>query len=257
MMYSLPKVSIITPSYNQGNFIEETILSVLKQTYSNIEYILVDGGSTDHTMEVVNRYRDKINIIIHEKDKGQSDAINKGFKLATGQLAGWINSDDILYPDCVQEIVKLYQKNMAAAIFYGSRLNFINDKGDTYTQKKIIIDSLSDLLNTDYRIIQQGSFYNTEYLKRVNYVDEKIHYSMDLDLWLKLLKLGPVVHYDAHPLGAFRIWEDSKTSTGGIRFLTDIRQTLQRHKARPYSANLNRLHWYALKCRLKTVLRAA
>ncbi len=257
MKHSLPRVSIITPSYNQGDFIEETILSVLSQSYSNIEYILVDGGSTDHTMEVVNRYRDKINIVIHEKDKGQSDAINKGFKLATGQLAGWINSDDILYPGCVQEIVKLYLQNKEAAIFYGSCLNFINEKGDTYAQKNIIIDSLADLLNSDYRIIQQGSFYNLEYLKQVNYVDESIHYSMDLDLWLKLLKLGPVVHFDAHPLGAFRIWENTKTSTGGTKFLTDIRQTLQRHHASPYSANFRRLHWYALKWRIKTTLKAA
>lgn len=87
------KVSIVTPSYNQGQFIEDTILSVLNQTYKNIEYILVDGGSTDNTMDIVNKYRNKIDIVISEKDKGQSDAINKGFKLSTGKLIGWINSE--------------------------------------------------------------------------------------------------------------------------------------------------------------------
>ncbi|OYU92630.1 MAG: glycosyltransferase, partial [Bacteroidetes bacterium B1(2017)] len=99
--------TIITPSFNQGEFIEATILSVLNQTYKNIQYIIVDGGSTDNTMDIVNKYRDSIDIIVHEKDKGQSDAINKGFKLSKGDLIGWINSDDILYPTCVENIIKL------------------------------------------------------------------------------------------------------------------------------------------------------
>src|SRR5438045_443911 len=96
------KVSIITPSYNQGQFIEETILSVLNQTYQNVEYIVIDGGSTDNTLDVVNKYKDKIDVIISEKDNGQSDAINKGFKIAKGELIGWLNSDDALYPYCVE-----------------------------------------------------------------------------------------------------------------------------------------------------------
>ena len=112
------RVSIVTPSYNQGQFIEETILSVLNQSYKNIQYILVDGGSTDNTMEIVNKYKGEIDVIIHEKDKGQSDAINKGFKLSDGVLVGWINSDDILYPDCIEKIVDLFRSNPDGSIYY-------------------------------------------------------------------------------------------------------------------------------------------
>ena len=125
-----PMVTIVTPSFNQGQFIEETILSVLNQSYENIQYILVDGDSSDKTMDVVNKYRDRIDIIIHEKDKGQSDAINKGFRLAKGELVGWINSDDILYPDCLEKIVELYNNKPEGAIFYNSKLHFIDEKSN-------------------------------------------------------------------------------------------------------------------------------
>src|SRR3569833_380141 len=120
------KVSIVTPSYNQGQFIEKTIISVLNQTYSNIEYIIIDGGSTDNTMEVVNKYKDRIDIVIHEKDKGQSDAINKGFRLATCELVGWINSDDILFPDCVEKIVQLVNEHPDVSIYYPATIDLIN-----------------------------------------------------------------------------------------------------------------------------------
>ena len=127
-----PLVTIVTPSFNQGQFIEETILSVLNQTYKNIQYIIVDGGSTDKTMEVVNKYRDRVDIIIHEKDKGQADAINKGFRLAKGELVGWINSDDILYPDCLESIVELYKRKPEGAIFYSSKSHFIDENSNIF-----------------------------------------------------------------------------------------------------------------------------
>src|ERR1035437_8370385 len=127
-MENKPLITIVTPSFNQGQFIEETILSVLNQTYKNIQYIIVDGGSTDQTMDVVNKYKDKIDIIINEKDDGQTDAINKGFKLAKGELVGWINSDDMLYPECVEKIVELYIEKPDGAIYYGSKSNFIDEK---------------------------------------------------------------------------------------------------------------------------------
>ena len=147
-----PLVTIVTPSYNQGQFIEETIKSVLNQTYSPIQYILVDGGSTDNTMEIVEKYRDKINIIIHEKDEGQSDAINKGFKLAEGELVGWVNSDDILYPDCVENIVSLYSKKSDGSIYYGSLIDFIDNNSKKYKSVQLLVKDKNTLLKKDYSI---------------------------------------------------------------------------------------------------------
>lgn len=242
-----PLITIVTPSYNQGQFIEETILSVLNQTYQNIEYIIVDGGSTDNTMEVVNKYKDKINVIIHEKDNGQSDAINKGFKLAKGDLVGWLNSDDILYNDCVENIVKLYDKNPSGAIYYGSKSNFINENGNLLKLNILEIPNRAYLLNQNYSVIQQGSFYKTSLVKECNYLNEKIHFCMDLDLWLRLLNLAPIYSYKEKPLAAFRIWADTKTTNGKRKFLKDIRKTLLKNGANKLSPNIRRTYFYELK----------
>ncbi|WP_205529552.1 glycosyltransferase family 2 protein [Taibaiella koreensis] len=250
------KVSIITPSYNQGQFIEATIQSVLNQSYRNIQYIVVDGGSTDNTMEIVERYRDRIDIVIHEKDKGQSDAINKGFRLATGTLAGWINSDDLLKPTCVEEIVALYRQYPGEAIFYGALLEIIDGSGKVKGVRKELIDNRETLLRQNYNLVQPGSFYNLEIMKSVGFVNEAIHYSMDLDLWLRLLQHGGIKAYQEKPLASFRIWEESKTSTGKRKFVADIDATLARYKAPLWSPNRMRLKWYDLKIVMKSVIKS-
>lgn len=249
------KISIVTPSYNQGQFIEETILSVLNQSYKHIEYILVDGGSTDNTMEVVEKYRDKIDIIIHEKDKGQSDAINKGFKLATGELVGWINSDDILYPECVEQIVELYKMHPQGAIFYGAKSNFIDIRGNFIKENYLPIPNRYHLLNKNYSIIQQGSFYKLNEVKRCGFLNEKLNYCMDLDLWLKLLQKDKIFSYDLKPLAAFRFDGNTKTMNGGYKFLREIRSTLLIHGARYLSSNILRTFYYETKDYAKRILK--
>jgi glycosyltransferase involved in cell wall biosynthesis len=237
------KVSIITPSYNQGQFIEATILSVLNQTYKNIEYIIVDGGSTDNTPEIIDKYRDKIDIVISEKDKGQSDAINKGFQLATGTLSGWINSDDILYPDCVEKIVNLHRQHPDGSIYYPSSLDFIDKAGTLLYRQTHKITDKNYLLNVNYKIFQQGSFYNAVYLKKVGYLDENIYYCMDLDLWLRLLDYGNIYYYEGDALSAFRVWEDTKTSLAGMLFLKDMKKTINKYGAKKISKANLRLYY--------------
>jgi len=249
-----PLVTIVTPSYNQGQFIEETILSVLNQSYKNIQYIVVDGGSTDSTMEVVNKYKDQIDIIIHEKDKGQSDAINKGFKLAKGELVGWINSDDLLYPNCVEQIVDLYSKNPAGVIFYGRVLSRIDADGKSFAEKECYIQSKDDLIKRNYDVIQQGSFYLTSCVAKVGYVDESIHYCMDLELWLRLLDFGSIHSYPTKPLAAFRAWEETKTSTGNRKFFIDIINALKKYGAKEYDRTIVKLRYYIFKAYIKKLI---
>lgn len=247
------KVSVITPSFNQGKFIERTILSVLNQTYKNIEYLIVDGGSTDETMEVINRYRDRIDVVIHEKDKGQSDAINKGFKLANGELVGWINSDDILFSNCIEKMVYLANLHPDGSIYYPALIQLIDENDNVTGQVKKYIKNKSTLIQEDYCLIQQGSFYKSALVKKVNYLDTNKHYCMDLDLWLKLLDHGKIYYYSNAALAAFRIWEKSKTNNGGLHFLKDIKETLNIHKMDLFSKNNQRLNWYMLKARIKEI----
>ena len=113
-----PLVTIITPSYNQGRFIRETIESVLNQDYENIEYIIVDGQSTDETLKIIKQYNGKLSYI-SEKDNGQSDAINKGFKMAHGEIVAWLNSDDVYEPGCIKRAVREFEKNSRLGLIYG------------------------------------------------------------------------------------------------------------------------------------------
>lgn len=249
-----PRVSIITPSFNQGRFVEATIRSVLAQTYPHVEYIFADGGSSDETMTIVERYRDRINVVIHEKDRGQSDAINKGFRAATGQLVGWVNSDDVLQPDCVERIVDLFQRNPNGSVYYGATVDWLDEKGRIFNRVNRSIPDKEFLLNQNYTIIQPGSFYPLNLIRKVGGLNEALHYCMDLDLWLRLLDHGPIYAVADEPLAGFRIWGESKTSTGGQQFLRDIRTVLLRHGASPYSPNVRRTYYQAFKSTLKQAL---
>jgi glycosyltransferase involved in cell wall biosynthesis len=250
-----PLVTIVTPSFNQGQFIEETILSVLNQTYKNIQYIIVDGGSTDKTMEVVNKYGDRIDIIIHENDKGQADAINKGFRLAKGELIGWINSDDILYPDCLEKIVVLYNENSDAAIYYHSINNKIDELSNVIKTYQHIIPDRNHLLKNNYNVVQPGSFYNRTLVEKVGFLNIENHYCMDLDLWLSLLKYGSILYTYDKPHSGFRIYSGTKTDTGKEKFLKNIYSVLVKHGAKCYYPTIwRRIYTYWFKVLIKNMI---
>jgi glycosyltransferase involved in cell wall biosynthesis len=250
-----PLITIVTPSFNQGQFIEETISSVLNQTYKNIQYIIVDGGSTDKTMEVVRKYQNLIEIVLHEEDRGQTDAINKGFRLAKGELVGWINSDDFLYPDCIERIVELYNEKNDGAIYYCTYVDRVDKKSNILSTNKEIISDKDYLLNINYEVNQPASFYKTRIVKKIGYLEESIHYCMDLDLWLRLMDYGNIYAYSEKSLSAFRIWEDTKTSTGRYKFLREIRKTLLNHGASFFSPNIRRTFWYELKDHIRRIIK--
>lgn len=248
------KVSIITPSFNQGRFVEETIKSVLNQTYANIEYIFVDGGSSDETMKIVEKYNDRISIIISEKDNGQADAINKGFKLASGNLVGWINSDDVLYPSCVEKIVNLYKEKPDGVIFYSSPIDVIDVSGKYVDKFDVNISNRDSLLFRNFNVAQPGSFYKRDIVEEINYLNNK-PYCMDLDLWLRLLERGPIYAFKGESLAAIRDGDYTKTANGGMFFLRDIRQTLLDNGVSFYSKTILLTYWRVFKLKVRNILQ--
>ena len=178
----LPLVSIITPSYNQGEFIEETIDSVLNQTYPNIEYIIVDGGSTDNTLEILKKYENRIQWI-SEKDKGQANAINKGILRTKGELIGWINSDDVYERDGIEKLVACWKKHPEADLIYGEGI-YIDREGrkvgryltEVFTKEK---------LGKQCIICQPSTLFSRAVIERVGMLNEQYQMGMDYELTIK------------------------------------------------------------------------
>lgn len=251
-----PLVTIVTPSFNQGEFIERTINSVLNQTYKRIQYIVVDGGSTDTTLSILDKYKNLIDIVISEKDNGQSNAINKGFKLTQGEIVGWINSDDTLEPNCVEEIVKLYDKHKSEGVIFSTPSVNITDENDNIIRiaHRRILDR-DDLIFTNYSIIQQGGFYSLKALKEINYIDESYNFCMDLDLYIRLLSKGSIFYTETPPLASFRNWSDTKTNTRIPEFFNEIKYTIKKYGAHNFNRSVLRLRYIRLRIFLGEIKR--
>ncbi|GAB4293386.1 MAG: hypothetical protein Kow0098_14210 [Ignavibacteriaceae bacterium] len=218
-------VSVIVPSFNSVSFIHDTLSSLIKQTYQNIEIIVIDGGSTDGTIDIIKQFNDNIAYWISEKDSGQSNAINKGFKICKGEIAGWLCSDDILYPDSIEKVVNAFNKNEEIGIVYGD-VDKIDEKGEIFRRIKFSELTTDYLLNIRQAVPQQGSFYRTNLLQKVGYLDESLHQVMDFDLFIKLLNCSKGVYLN-EPLGQFRMHKTNKSTVQG-----DIRSALEGYKVR-------------------------
>ena len=226
-----PLVSIITPSYNQGKFIRATIESVLKQDYENIEYIVVDGGSTDETLSILKEYEGKLKYI-SEPDHGQSNAINKGFRMAKGSIVAWLNSDDVYEPGCVSHAVKLMQANPQAALLYGEGY-IIDEAGAKVKAFEYTRDfSLWSLIYIWDYIMQPTTFFRAHALKKVGYLDESLNWTMDWDLWIKLALRYDVL-YTERFMACSREYGDTKTSTGAQKRLDEILGLMRRYTGEP------------------------
>jgi len=228
------RISVITPSLNQGAFIERTIVSVLSQKGNfDLDYIIVDGGSTDNTLNVVRKYQESLTWI-SEKDQGQSDAINKGFNLATGELLAWLNSDDTYEPHALTEVAERYKKFKFAWCF-GDCRNI--DESDREIRKSITRYkmfeskrySLKRLLSKDF-ISQPAVFFTKEVYHEIGPLDLNCEYSMDYDYWLKIgKKYKP--HYINKFLANFRWQAESKNSRNYEMAAYETYLTAKRHAA--------------------------
>lgn len=212
----LPKISIITPSYNQGEFLESTIKSVLNQNYPNLEYIIIDGASTDNSVEIIKKFEQHLSYWVSEKDKGQTDAINKGFKRATGEIIAWLNSDDFYFPGALNLIAEMYLSNPDAGLYIGN--GAVADRSGKKIRKyshDIIFDYETLLKGSNY-ILQPSTFINVKALKEVGYLDETLHYAMDLEYWIRVASKFSVMTINEE-LSAYRWYDNIKTKNGGLK----------------------------------------
>lgn len=208
-----PRITVITPSFNQGEFLEETIRSVLLQNYPNLEYIVVDGGSTDLSGEVLDHYVDHITHVIREPDEGQSDAICKGLDLATGELFNWINSDDRLAPGTLWEIADrfdaandLYAMDVSVEDAHG-RL----PQGVDATMVNRNLSAIAMLRCDRYSFSQPGLWFRMDGLRNCGGIDRSLHYGFDWDLIVRYLSERPRVQYSRSIGAMFRLHDRSKT----------------------------------------------
>lgn len=182
---NLPKISIITPSFNQGLYIEETIRSVLLQNYPNLEYIIIDGGSKDETISIIKKYEHWITYWFSEPDDGQSDAINKGLRYATGDIFNWINSDDVYLPNALLSIGYFFS-NKDLNVLCGQEYLLYPNGQKILTTGTVICDTLEETIARGH-IQQPPTFFRMHVVKQLGGVDTRLHFCMDAELWVNYL----------------------------------------------------------------------
>lgn len=245
MEHALPKISVVTPSLNQGRYIEQTIRSVLSQDYPNLEYIVMDGGSTDETANVLNRYRRSLQWF-REPDRGQSDALNKGMGLATGEILGFINADDTYAAGSLSLVGRYFAKHPETDWLSGRCRNIGADGGeirrsvaaykDFWLRRKQL--RLLPVLNF---ISQPATFWRRRVFESVGPFDENLHYAMDYDYWLRTAKLYSLDVIDVH-LANFRIHPESKAGASASAQFQAAFEIVRRHVKSPALLLLHRLH---------------
>ena len=207
---SLPTVTVVTPAYNQGVFLRETIESVLAQDYPNIEYVVLDDGSTDETPNILAEYGDRFKWE-SQQNMGQTATINKGWAMTSGEIITWLNSDDTYLPGAVRHAVEHFAKHSETGVVYGDALTTHADGTPFGTSRSYeIFDYKHFVLNCDNTITQPSSFIRREVIRRVGDLDPKFYYFMDWDLWLRAGLYFRIDHI-SHRLSTYRFHAESKT----------------------------------------------
>lgn len=237
-----PLVSIVTPSYNQAQFLDETIRSVLSQDYPNLEYLIVDGGSTDGSLEILHRYAHKLAWWVSEPDRGQTDAINKGFARAQGEILAWLNSDDTYLPGAISEAVAYLQSHPQAGMVYGDA-NLVDDLGHVIGKFPARQTDYRRLRRGYVHIPQQAAFFRAELWHRVGPLDPTFFFAMDYDLWVRLARISNLDYYP-------RLWANFRLHGTAKSIAADDRcwpEMLRVHKREGGS----RISWLAVKAKIR------
>jgi glycosyltransferase involved in cell wall biosynthesis len=223
---SIPKISVVTASYNQGKFIEEAILSVLNQNYPNLEYIIIDGGSTDETIDIIQKYEKHLKFWISEKDHGQANAINKGLQYCSGEIFNWLNSDDYLEAGALQKIADAF-KDDTVQMVAGKVRRFYKEKEEFITNQLLSAKGLM-CWETGVQFVQPGVWMRRELIERVGGIDEQFHYAFDWDLYIRYLYHFPKVKEIPDLLVHFRFHDESKTHAFVDRFILEEQKVIKK-----------------------------
>ncbi len=254
----LPLVSIVTPSYNQARFLELTIRSVLGQDYPNIEYILVDGGSTDGSLEIIKRHADRFAWWVSEKDKGHADALNKGFSHASGEILAWLNSDDTYFPGAIADAVAALQAHPDTGMVYGDA-DLTNEMGNVIGHFASRQTDYQKLLRGSVHIPQATTFFLKNLWKDVGPLSLSLFYAFDYDLWVRLAKVSKIL-YVPHKWATFRLHGEGKSIINDDLCYPDMLQVYARERGHGLSwlflrATIRRLTYSWLPLRLRISLR--
>ncbi len=258
---SWPRVSLVTPSFNQAGYIENTLLSVLHQGYPDLEYFVFDAGSSDGTREILKRYEAGLAYWESAPDRGQADAINKGWRRATGKYVWWLNADDLLMPDSLLTTVQALEADPAIDFVYGDTL--LIDRDDVVVGRARYPEfDFVDFILRRRDLPQAGGLMRKAALDRIGLLEEQLHYLMDYELWIRLSLLGGRIVRIDRPLALFRIHEEAKTEAGSLRSVEERRLLHRWLRAHPELPQKIRRHWRRvtglmhLEC-ARTAIRAA
>jgi glycosyltransferase involved in cell wall biosynthesis len=221
----IPLVSVVTPSYNQAAYLEETIRSVLDQDYPAIEYIVIDGGSTDGSVDTIRRYADRIAYWVSEPDKGQADAINKGWSRCSGEIVAFLNSDDYYLPGAVSRIIETFSANPDIGVAYG-QAQWVSEGGDPVQVSRVYVDG-QEMLNRLPGLPQPATFVRRQVLETVGLLDATFHFALDGEFFVRALG-----NFQAMPipevLACMRLHSAAKSVAAGLGFAPEVLRIAQK-----------------------------
>jgi glycosyltransferase involved in cell wall biosynthesis len=221
----LPRITVITPSFNQARFLPQCIDSVLDQRYRNLQYLVIDGGSTDGTLDILRGYRDRL-AWKSERDHGQADAINKGLRAADGEIIGWLNSDDYYLPDCLARVIECFARHADAAMIYGRAL-MVDEQGDTIREYPTFDFQRHDLRRKCY-VCQPSVFVRRSVIHEVGPLNPALAICLDYEWWLRIGRSHRLAFCD-HVLAASRHYDATKTSARRLRALVEAGYLMREH----------------------------